>query len=115
VVTANPSDWEGDQRTWEALAAGALVFVDRLHAPMGGGAELRHGEHVVFYDNSDSQGLARVLEHYLHHVEEASAIAERGRAFALRHHRARNRVEYMDQVMTGVSKRVFLTATSAMI
>jgi hypothetical protein len=34
VVTANPSAWEGDHRTWEALAAGALVPQrTRLAAP----------------------------------------------------------------------------------
>ena len=30
VLHANPDSWEGDARTWEALASGALVFVDRI-------------------------------------------------------------------------------------
>jgi hypothetical protein len=34
VVTANPTGWEGDSRTWEALASGALVMVDTLACPL---------------------------------------------------------------------------------
>jgi len=31
VVTCQPDRWEGDWRTWEAFASGALVFVDSVH------------------------------------------------------------------------------------
>ena len=34
VVTANPGAREGDHRTWEALASGAAVVVDRMFAPL---------------------------------------------------------------------------------
>ena len=33
VVTSNPTGWEGDSRTWEALASGALVMVDTMVVP----------------------------------------------------------------------------------
>lgn len=34
IVTCNPSSWEGDFRLWEAMASGALVFVDEMDTPM---------------------------------------------------------------------------------
>jgi hypothetical protein len=44
VVTCNPGDWEGDFRTWEALASGAAVVRDRLFAPTP------HGDFGLVYD-----------------------------------------------------------------
>ena len=51
VVTCNPDKWEGDHRTWEAFANGALVFIDRMWTPMV--HSLIDGEHCIFYDLSN--------------------------------------------------------------
>jgi len=92
VLHANPDPWEGDARLWEALAAGALVFVDRMYAPLE--APLVDGQHLLFYDLTDD-GL-RVLEakilRYLGDDQERQRIADRGRAFVLEHHRSVDRV-----------------------
>ena len=56
MVTANPDEWDGDMRTWEALAAGALVVTDKTYAPLPWGEELRDGEHLIIYDNTDRWG-----------------------------------------------------------
>ena len=57
VVTCNPSHWEGDFRTFEALASGALVFVDEMYTPHP--RPFVDGEHVVVYDNSDPRPSSR--------------------------------------------------------
>lgn len=101
IVTANPDQWDGDMRTWEALASGALVLVDASHTPFPPGLALVHGGHVVFYDNRDRASLLGLLRHYLDHPEEAAAIAKRGQAFALQHHRASSRIDYVDAVVRG--------------
>lgn len=54
IVTCNPSNWEGDFRLWEAMATGALVFVDEMHTPLPDPPI--DGEHIVVYDNSDKGG-----------------------------------------------------------
>ena len=98
VVTANPSDWEGDHRTWEALASGALVLADRTLTPLD--HPLLDGVHLVLFDPHDEAAFRTSLWRYL--VEdpaEAEAVAARGAAFVARHHRAVHRADYiMDEV-----------------
>jgi len=93
VVTCNPSRWEGDHRTWGALANGALVFVDRMWTPLK--HPLIDGEHCIFYDLSDTglQELRAVILYYLKHTAEANAIAKAGHEFAMKHHRTSNRID----------------------
>lgn len=93
VVTCNPDRWEGDTRTWEALAAGSLVFVDRM-------AELPrhplvHKKHCIIYDMDNLEQLEKDILYYINNPEEAEAIAKEGQQFALRHHRAVDRVNYI--------------------
>ena len=78
VVTCNPGIWEGDHRTWEAFASGALVFVDRMYIPMA--MPLFDEMHCIFYDLSE-RGLKRLREqilYYLEHRDEAAIIAHAG-------------------------------------
>jgi glycosyl transferase family 1 len=92
VLHANPDWWEGDSRTWEALASGALLFVDRIHAPIA--HPLIDGEHLVFYDFTVA-GMAALearIIHFLGCEPERAAIASRGRDFVLTHHRSIDRV-----------------------
>jgi hypothetical protein len=92
VLHANPDSWEGDARTWEALAAGALVFVDRMHTPLE--HPLVDGRHLVYFDATD-EGMAVLEEqilHYLVHEEERARIGLAGRQFVLAHHRSIDRI-----------------------
>ena len=59
VVTCNPSFWDGDFRTWEAMASGALVFVDQMHVPVA--YPLIDGVHLIIYDNHDRETFRRKL------------------------------------------------------
>jgi hypothetical protein len=94
VVTHNPAGWEGDSRTWEALASGALVFGDRMRTPTP--HALVDGEHVVYYDHdTDGAMLTERLTYYLARPAEARAVALRGQQQALRYHRPVDRVDYI--------------------
>ena len=92
VVTCNPSHWEGDFRTFEALASGALVFVDEMYVPHP--RPFVDGQHVVVYDNSDEAGFAAKLDYYLARPDEAAAIAAAGLKHALTYHRAVSRLDF---------------------
>lgn len=92
VLHANPDPWEGDSRLWEALASGALVFVDRMYAPIKN--PLIDGEHLIFYDLTDEgmETLRRQIIHYLNNDAERQKIGRQGREFVLTHHRSLHRV-----------------------
>ena len=100
VVTCNPDRWEGDHRTWEALASGALVFVDKMHTPLV--HPLVNGEHCVFYDTTDRglQKLEHRLLYFLDNLDLAKEIAENGHKFAMKYHRASNRIDEILDVIT---------------
>lgn len=100
VVTCNPTKWEGDHRTWETFANGALVFVDRMYTPMM--HPLIDGEHCIFYDLSD-QGLVRLKDNLLFYMRNpalAKTIAKKGHNFAMKHHRASNRIDEILDIIT---------------
>jgi len=93
IVTCNPSKWEGDHRTWEAFANGALVFVDKMYTSTT--HPLVDGKHCIFYDLSD-KGLKELQEkifYFLKHTKEAKAIAKVGHDFTMKYHRASNRID----------------------
>jgi len=92
VLHANPDPWEGDSRTWEAISAGALVFVDRMCQPYP--HPLIDGDHVIFYDLNDEgmKELERKIVFYLHHEEERARIGRQGREFVLARHRSINQI-----------------------
>ena len=100
VVTCNPSRWEGDHRTWEAFASGALVFVDKMWTPLT--HPLIDGKHCIFYNLSDS-GLIELEERilfYLRHGELAYDIAREGHEFTMKYHRTSSRIDEILNVIT---------------
>jgi len=93
VLHANPDGWEGDSRLWEAVASGALVFVDRMCQPIK--HPLVDGVHVVFYDLTD-EGMRRLEDrilYYLSHDAERETIGWQGRELVTAHHRSIDRVD----------------------
>lgn len=99
VVSANPANWEGDSRTWEALATGALVLLDRMHTPVP--HPLVDGVHAVFYDGTNKTDLLSKLRHYLDRPSLARRIGLQGYVHGLRYHRSVNRADYMLGVLRG--------------
>ena len=86
VVTCNPGDWEGDFRTWEALASGAAVVRDRLYAPTP------HGGFGLVYDARSRSSFDAAMDRA--HAN-AGALGRRALADALAHHRAVSRVDWL--------------------
>ncbi len=99
VVTCNPGRWDGDHRTWEALANSALVFVDKIYFPLA--HPLIDGKHCIFYEPSD-KGLMELWKKILYFTEnqdEAEAIAKEGHEFAMKYHRTSNRIDEILEVI----------------
>lgn len=88
VVTACPSNYEGDYRLFEAMSSGALVMHNRMVLPPAG---LIEGEHWICYDNSED--LKNKILYYSNNPDEARDIAENGYKFCLNNHRPHHRVE----------------------
>jgi len=103
LVTANPSFWEGDFRFFEAVASGALVFVDEMYIPHP--HPFIHGKHLIVYDNSDQQTFQNSLKYYLEHPQEARAIARAGLRHALRYHRALSRMDWILRSASDILQR----------
>ena len=96
VITCNPGEWEGDFRTWEAVASGALVFMDRHYAPTPHAFE--DGVDAVVYDNGDRVAFDARLEDVFFNASATAAYAaaaDRGLDRALAHHRAISRVDWL--------------------
>lgn len=100
VVTCNPGKWEGDHRTWEAFASGALVFIDKIYTPFV--HPLIDSKHCIFYELSD-QGLAELEKRILYFIQEtdrADEIARAGHEFTMKYHRTSNRIdEILDRIL----------------
>lgn len=93
AITCMPGLNEGDFRTWEAFASGALVFVDRLYTPTE--HPLVDGEHCVFYIVSEEglEELGEKIRYFIVHKEQAEKIAKQGYEFTMKYHRATNRID----------------------
>jgi hypothetical protein len=100
VVTVGPDLWEGDSRTWEALANGALVIQEELQTPLP--QPLVDGEHIAYFSARDlhrdtmaQQEFLSTVASYLTHLDEAARIGAAGREHVLSHHRPVHRVDEM--------------------
>jgi hypothetical protein len=93
-VTQKPCAWDGDYRTFEALASGAAVAMDAPDTATGLGPPLRHGVHAVFLDPTNRTSFLASIRAL---VTAAPAVryrlAARGHDLALRHHRSVSRVD----------------------
>lgn len=105
IITCNPDKWEGDYRTWEAFASGALVFIDRMFTPMT--HPLVDGKHCIFYDVSEPgfKLLKEKINHYLDNPLEAEIIAKTGHDFAMKYHRASSRIDEILEIVLMSNRR----------
>ena len=90
-VTANPDNWEGDWRFWEAFVMGAYVLVDPMSQPP---PMLQQGvDYDFYYSCEDLEAkIKRVLgAMYL----SGPAEIQRRIDLAVRYHMPSNRIEYM--------------------
>tara|TARA_Y100001958_G_scaffold158593_1_gene156945 strand:+ start:4795 stop:5793 length:999 start_codon:yes stop_codon:yes gene_type:complete len=91
IVTANPTNHEGDFRLWEALLTGNLVLCDKMLTTEMHKHPLVNGKHLVFYD--DVNNLISLLQYYLFHTDESKQIGKSGREHVLKYHKFSDRVD----------------------
>lgn len=95
IFTAQPELVEGDNRTWEALASGALVFCEK---PLDLTPELVDGVHCIYFDSMNENSINESIEkakYYLEHRDERLKIANNGLNFIKKHHTPFNRIKTM--------------------
>ena len=98
IVTANPSNWEGDFRLWEALLMGNLVLCDEMVIPHIMKHPLIHKTHLVFYKNNDE--LLELINYYIKNEEERDRIGKEGREYCLKYHKFSDRVEEVISILS---------------
>lgn len=91
IVTANPPDWEGDFRLWEALLMGNLVLCDEMVIPHIMKHPLVHKTHLVFYKNACE--LLEYINYYIENEAERDKIGQTGREYSLKYHKFSDRIE----------------------
>jgi hypothetical protein len=77
----------------EAMASGALVFVDHMHTPRQ--YPLHHGLHVIYFDNNNKTDLFAKLDHYRQEVRKSRSIAISGYLHAMKFHRSASLLDYI--------------------
>lgn len=97
IVTCQPDSWEGDNRTFEALASGALVIVNR-HRFMEPAYQDR--DHIIFYDEPEE--VPDLVDFYLKMDDVRDRIAQAGFEFTKNHHTCGAR---MSQVLRILEER----------
>ena len=100
VVTCQPGEWEGDFRTFEAFASGALVFSDDVNPAPGLPYPFLDGVHYIRIDVSTSTKAPAALEAKLRYYlvdrpDLGARIARTGFHHALRYHRAVSRIDWI--------------------
>ena len=90
IVTANPPNWEGDFRLWEALLMGNLVLCDKMLLPSKIKYPLENKKHLVYYSNP--QELEYLINYYMNNETERNKIAKEGRDYCLKYHKFSDRV-----------------------
>jgi hypothetical protein len=94
VFTAFPDRQDGDSRTWEAFASGAMVCMDATAIPSP--YPLQHGKHCIMYDARDRRSIRDAISqarYYLGNNVARQAIASVGHSWVLEHHKAVDRIE----------------------
>ena len=77
----------------EAMASGALIFVDRMFVPRP--HPLIDGRHVVYYDNNNKTELFEKLDRYRSDPGLMTTVAASGYLHSMRHHRAACLIDYI--------------------
>ncbi|MGE4194308.1 MAG: hypothetical protein AB7E51_13025 [Pseudodesulfovibrio sp.] len=102
VFTVLPNDWDGDSRTWEALAGQGMAFLDRPVLPFEN--RIEHLRHAYLFDAFSEQSvleaLAAAVDLLRNQEETRAAIAREGTLHAGRFHMGLNRVSSILSTLT---------------
>jgi len=103
VVTCQPSNHDGDSRTWEAFSSGALVAVDKIIAPID--YPLKDREHAIIYDTTPEgfQYLHDSIHYFLDNPKKLEEVARNGYEYTMKYHRSANRIDSMLKIAQKLS------------
>jgi hypothetical protein len=82
-----------DFRFMEAVASGALIFVDRMFTPRP--HTLMHGQHVIYYNNVNKTDLFAKLDAHRRDIKISRNIAISGYLHSMKYHRTTNLLDYV--------------------
>ena len=68
----NPFGWEGDNRLYESLASGAMVFCDQLYVDIPD--KFIDGKHLIYYNRNNISKLLHQIKYYLQRPKLAENI-----------------------------------------
>jgi hypothetical protein len=93
VVTCNPTGWEGDTRTWEALSNGCCVLVDKMFTPYNN--KPYTWEHLVEYQIGDQYSLINKIEYLIKNIDKQQQIAKDGYQLVKKYHTPQAKIQYV--------------------
>jgi len=95
----------------EAIATGALIFVDNMHVHRP--YPLMHDKHIVYYDNHNKTELFEKLDFYMTNIEAARTVAVNGYVHAMKFHRAASLMDYVFRSIHLKLRKIQLKAVQA--
>lgn len=93
IVTMNPCLWEGDNRLYESMSSGALVFCDELFMDVP--FKFRDKVHLLYYKVSEIDKLPEKINYYLRNKTEREGISKSGYDFTMENHTSKSRIDYI--------------------
>lgn len=93
IVTMNPLLWEGDNRLYESMASGALVFCDELYVDIP--FKFVDNIHLIYYKVSEIHKLPEKINYYLRNRTERESISKKGYGFTMENHTSLSRIDYI--------------------
>lgn len=82
-----------DFRLMEAMASGALIFVDYMYVPRPN--NLEQHKHIVYYNNNNKTDFFIQMDKYHTNSKRARRVAVAGYLHAMKYHRAVNLIDYV--------------------
>lgn len=96
ILTAFPTNHDGDSRLWEALASKSLVFSDIPY--IKNEFDLVDGKHLFFYDASNIDNINRMLTTVSETIRDINLVKKMALdsyEYVMEYHRPINRIIYM--------------------
>jgi hypothetical protein len=84
IITCNSTPWEGDNRLFESISSGALVFCDNSDNDYN--HKFIDKKHIIYYKINNLDYLYNQINYYLENDKERESIAKNGYLYGLRYH-----------------------------
>lgn len=100
-IVCNPSQWIGDSRFWESLAAGCLTVVDEdlYNVP---GMHALFNKRLITYSINNLPKLRRDLKDIISDLDYTEQLARQSQEVALKHFTSKAIMDYIVGIIKGV-------------